>query len=89
MLRSTDASAFGRGMVKGRALVLGGNRGHSARLCCNRSLTGHSVGNRRAKHSLVSQGECSGVNPRGPAILHICQTNSDLVLQAADICIWT
>lgn len=49
VLRSTDASAFERGMAKGRALVLGGSRGHSERQCCNRSLTGHLVGNRRAK----------------------------------------
>lgn len=56
----------GSGRAKGRAMVLGGSGGHSVWLCCNRSLTGHSDVNRRAKTpSDYCVGGCSGVNPRG------------------------
>lgn len=68
MLRSTDASAFGQGAAGQRdgRRRWGGSGGHSVRLCCNRSLTGHSDVNRRAKTpSDYCVGGCSGVKPRG------------------------
>lgn len=52
---------------KGTGNGVGGSGGHSVWLCCNRSLTGHSDVNRRAKTPCV--GECSGVNPQGSLIL--------------------
>lgn len=50
--------------AEGRAMVWGGSGGHSVWLCCNRSPTGHSDVDRRAKTDYCV-GECSGVNPPG------------------------